>query len=82
MEGILIKYNRKNGDRIVHEFKGASGSMDAMKTKLFADSISSPEDDWEVVVIGSDSLSTVKRTHSRYFSGNDITASVSSQQFA
>ncbi|MEE8725485.1 MAG: hypothetical protein SOI15_05375 [Bifidobacterium crudilactis] len=75
MEGILIKYNRKSGDRIVQEFKGASGYLEAMRTKLFADSISYPQDNWEVVVIGSDSISTVERTHSRYFSGNDISGS-------
>ncbi len=82
MEGILIKYNRKNGDRIVHEYKGLNGYVEAMKTKLFADSIASPQNNWEVVVIGSDSISTVERTHSRYFSGKDITSTNSNLQFA
>jgi hypothetical protein len=82
MEGILIKYNRKNGERIVHEYKGPDGYSDAMNAKLFSDSIANPQDGWEVVVIGSDSLSTVERTHSRYFSGLDITGSQRMTQYA
>ncbi|MFT8592137.1 MAG: hypothetical protein ABF747_00785 [Bifidobacterium sp.] len=74
MEGILIKYNRKNGERIVHEFKGDDGYLEAMQTKTFLESISQPQADWEVVVIGSDSIATVERTHSRYFSGRDVTS--------
>lgn len=82
MEGILIKYNRKNGERIIREYKGPDGYSNAMKTKFFADSISNPQNDWEVVVIGSDSLSTVERTHSRYFSGRDVTDSQRMMDFA
>lgn len=33
-----------------------------------------PGEDWEVVSLDSDSLETVKETHSRYFTGKQVTA--------
>lgn len=78
MVGIMIRYNRRTGDRIVREYLGENGYKDAVRNRLFLRnaSISSSADDLETVVIGADSLATVKRTHSRYFSGRDITSAV------
>lgn len=73
MEGILIRYNRRSGDRVVIEYKGENGYMNAINSRQYLNSISHPQDGWEVVVIGSDSLKTVQATHSRYFSGQDVT---------
>jgi hypothetical protein len=78
MVGVMIRYNRKTGDRIVREFLGENGYKDAVRSKAFLRDASmlSPKNDWETVVIGADSLATVEHTHSRYFSGRDITDTV------
>ena len=38
-----------------------------------------PKGDWEIAVIGSDSLESVMHTHSRYFSGKDRTQELETQ---
>ncbi|KFI53742.1 hypothetical protein [Bifidobacterium biavatii] len=73
MVGVLIRYNRRNGDRVVKVFDGPNGYLDASRDRGFLRDMGKIGTDWEVAVIGSDSLETVKRTHSRYFSGHDRT---------
>lgn len=74
MVGVLIRYNRRTGDRIVRVFDGPTGYQDAVNDPGFRRDRGRTGTDWEVAVIGSDSLESVKHTHSRYFSGRDLTA--------
>lgn len=73
MAGVIIRYNRRTGDRVVKVYEGKHGYLDAFKDKAYRRDMTSADDDWEVALIGADSLETVKRTHSRYFSGKDRT---------
>ncbi len=69
----MIKYNRRTGDRIVKEFPGRLGHRDALKLRLQLERERESRD-WEVVSLNSDSLETVKMTHSRYFTGHVVGA--------
>ncbi|MBT1162946.1 hypothetical protein [Bifidobacterium sp. SO1] len=74
MVGVLIRYNRRNGDRFVKVFDKAD---DAMNDKGFRKYMGKPDPIWETAIIMSDSLESVKHTHSRYFSGVDRTQELS-----
>ncbi|AIY00724.1 hypothetical protein ART_1125 [Arthrobacter sp. PAMC 25486] len=71
MPGFVIEYNRVTGDRQVTEFLGLDGHRAALKFRLERER-NRPSEDWEVVSLNSDSLDTVHRTHSRYFTGRAI----------
>ncbi|KAA8827184.1 hypothetical protein [Bifidobacterium myosotis] len=73
MVGVMIRYNRANGDRCVRVFDGPDGYRNAIRDPAYLRDMGRPKGDWELVVIGSDSLDTVMHTHSRYFSGRDRT---------
>ena len=73
MPGYVIEYNRLTGDRKVIEFLGSSGHRDALLARLRIEK-ERPSQDWEIVSLNSDSLDTVKKTHSRYFTGKQVTA--------
>ena len=79
MVGVLIRYNRKNGDRIVHVFDGPHGYLDAIHDPAYLRDMGKPKGDWEIAVIGSDSLESVMHTHSMYFSGKDRTQEIETQ---
>lgn len=71
MSGFLIEYNRKSGDWRVTEFAGPEGHRLALLRRLELDQ-SRTDENWEYVSLNSDSLDTVKKTHSRYFEGREI----------
>lgn len=71
MSGFVIEYNRRSGDRRVTEFAGSEGHRQALLRRLELERERSNLD-WEIVSLNSDSLETVKKTHSRYFSGRAI----------
>ncbi|MFJ4170804.1 hypothetical protein ACIPY3_14950 [Paenarthrobacter sp. NPDC089714] len=73
MAGFVIKYNRRTGDRIVKEFPGRLGHREALKLRLELERERESRE-WEIVSLNSDSLETVKKTHSRYFTGHLIGA--------
>lgn len=73
MPGYVIEYNRITGDRLVTAFPGADGHKAALLERLRLEKLR-PSDDWEVVSLNSDSLETVQKTHSRYFTGKEIHA--------
>lgn len=73
MSGYVIEYNRLTGDRKVIEFQGAFGHRDALLARLRIEK-ERPSGDWEIVSLNSDSLETVKKTHSRYFTGKQVAA--------
>lgn len=73
MAGYVIKYNRVTGERIVREFPGRQGHRDALVLRLKLEK-ERENRDWEIVSLNSDSLETVQKTHSRYFTGHLIGA--------
>jgi hypothetical protein len=72
MPGYLVQYNRRTRDRLVTEFDGPDGHRRALDARLAAEG-ERDADEWEIVALISDSLSTIERTHSRYFEGREIT---------
>lgn len=70
MMGILIRYNRRTGDRVVKVFPNPD---DAVRDRGFRRDVGRCDPVWETVILLADSLETVEHTHSRYFSGEDRT---------
>lgn len=79
MVGVMIRYNRKTGDRWVKVYDGPDGYRTAIHDPRYLREMGKPKGDWELVVIGSDSLDSVEHTHSRYFSGKDRTKELAAQ---
>ena len=73
MPGFLIEYNRRTGDRRVREFPGKNGHREALHARFEAEE-RRPSNDWEVVSLNSGSLSAIRTTHSRYFSGQEVSS--------
>jgi len=75
MSGFVIDYNRRTGSCKVMEFEGRDGASKATqhRVKIEADN---QDPDREIVSIASNSLASVKRTHSRYFMRDDQSALV------
>jgi len=71
MAGFVIEYNRKSGAWRVTEFRGPQGHRQAFQRRLELEPLrASP--DWEIVSLNSDSLATIRRTHARYFEGQEL----------
>lgn len=66
MTAFLITYHRRTGAVAVTEFPGPEGGHQAMRERfrLEAERV---DPDIEIVSLNSDSLETIKQTHSRYF---------------
>lgn len=73
MQGYLIEYNRKTAVARVTEFTGPDGARRALQRRLELEAERS-DPDWEIVALTSDSIDTVRATHSRYFQGQVTTA--------
>ncbi|MGI6878571.1 hypothetical protein [Microbacterium sp. gxy059] len=73
MSGFVIEYDRRSGDRRVYEFAGPDGHRAALEHRFTLES-RHDGDGWEVVSLVSDSIETVKKTHSRYFRGRELVA--------
>ncbi|RAM37347.1 hypothetical protein [Arthrobacter globiformis] len=71
MPGFVIEYNRITGDHLVTEYSGADGHRAALLRRLELEKIR-PSAEWEIVSLNSDSLDTVRKTHSRYFTGHAV----------
>ena len=73
MPGFVIEYNRRSRDYRVTTFEGEQGHRDAfdLRLRLEADR---QDSNVEIVSLTSDSLDTVKKTHSRYFVGRELLA--------
>lgn len=74
MAGFTIQYNKRTQDRLVEVFEGATGHRAAMKRRLELEKTALGED-WEIVSINAASLSSIERTHSRYFHGREVSSS-------
>jgi hypothetical protein len=68
MAGFLVIYNRKSRDWSVQEFEGPDGHKSALLRRLELEH-NRTDADVEIASLNSDSLSTVMKTHSRYFEG-------------
>lgn len=66
MPGFVIEYNRRTGAANITEFAGADGHRAALRRRLELE-VDRHDDDIEIVSLASDSLETVRTTHSRYF---------------
>ncbi|BBX17709.1 hypothetical protein CRI77_10295 [Mycolicibacterium duvalii] len=71
MRGFVIQFNRRTGNRRVTEF---ATPHEAMEYRLQMDA-ERVDEDIEIVALISESLETVRRTHSRYFTGQELPAS-------
>lgn len=66
MPGFVIQYNRRTRANTVTSFTAPDGHREAFKERLRLER-ENQDPDVEIVSLGSDSLETVKKTHSRYF---------------
>lgn len=67
MESFVIEYNRATHDRRVTQFASREA---AVEYRIAREQLGSPE--IEVAVLLSQSLAALRRTHSRYFVGDEI----------
>jgi hypothetical protein len=68
MAGFVIQYNRRTKESEVTEFLEPNGHREAMRRRLELER-ERHDPEIEIVSLASDSLQTVRRTHSRYFEG-------------
>lgn len=66
MPGYVIEYDRLSGEAHVTAFEEAGGHRRALQYRLELES-QRKSDDIEIVSLVSDSIETVRKTHSRYF---------------
>jgi hypothetical protein len=70
MRGYVIQFNRRTGDRRVTEF---ATPHEAMEYRLQLE-VGRLDENIEIAALISDSLETLQRTHSRYFTGQELAA--------
>lgn len=70
MPGFLIEFNRRTRERRVREFVDHT---EAMQLRLQLEAARN-DNDVEIAALISPSLETLRRTHSRYFTGKELTA--------
>lgn len=70
MPGFVIEFNRTTRERVVHRFDDAS---EAMRYRLERERVRSNAD-IEIAALSASSIEALQRTHSRYFSGEELTA--------
>ena len=73
MAGFVIEYNRRTGQSRVTEFVGTDGHREALRRRLQLEK-SRESTEVEIVSLASDSIETVRRTHSRYFMSEHASA--------
>ena len=70
MTGFLIEYHRPSGDWSLQSFSGENGYRRAMEDSFMLERARRSEE-FEVAALASDSVETLKSTHSRYFRGTE-----------
>lgn len=68
MPGYVIEFNRRTRERRVHQFVD---HREAMRYRLQLEA-QREDEDVEIAALISDSLETLRRTHSRYFTGEEF----------
>jgi hypothetical protein len=71
MSGFVIQYHRPSRRWKVTEFPGREGVSNAVRFRIALED-ARDDRDWEIASLNSDSLDTIKRTHSRYFEGAEL----------
>lgn len=71
MTAVVIEYNRRSGDRRVYTFEGDSGPREALGLRFELEN-RHHEDGWEIVSLVSDSIESIRNSHSRYFEGREL----------
>jgi hypothetical protein len=71
MPGFVVEYNRKSRDWKVTSFPGPDGHRAAMRHRIELEQ-ARVDADMEIVSLNSDSFETVRKTHARYFEGNEL----------
>ncbi|PKQ25134.1 MAG: hypothetical protein CVT64_11435 [Actinobacteria bacterium HGW-Actinobacteria-4] len=66
MSSFVVIYDRRNGHSSVHEYSGPDSHRRAFAERLRLES-ENHDSEVEIVSLVSDSLESIKRTHSRYF---------------
>lgn len=66
MSSFVVIYDRRNGRSSVHEYHGPDAHRQAFAERLRLES-ENHDSEVEIVSLVSDSLDSIKRTHSRYF---------------
>lgn len=66
MPGFVIEYNRRTGVSTVTTFAEQGGNRQALAYRIERES-KRVDADVEIVSLVSDSIATIRRTHSRYF---------------
>ena len=74
MSSFVVEYNRKTRDWFVTSYPGTNGRKRAMAHRFELER-RRPTTDWEIVSLNSDSIDTIRKTHSRYFEGRELSAS-------
>ncbi|MFG1794173.1 hypothetical protein [Nocardia sp. NPDC049149] len=71
--GLLVLYQRHTGDHQLCEFDGPDGAREAVAERLRLER--DPRyavDNVEICALSSESLASIKVTHSRYFGGRQV----------
>ncbi|PPG02730.1 hypothetical protein C5E06_09765 [Pseudoclavibacter sp. RFBI5] len=66
MVGFLIEYNRRTGEGHLETFPGEDGPREAFERRLVLEE-QRRDTDVEIASLTSDSIETLRSTHSRYF---------------
>jgi hypothetical protein len=71
MPGFLVEYNRRSREWRVTEFLGPDGARESFlrRLELERDRI---DPDWEIASLNADSFETIRKTHARYFQGEEL----------
>ncbi|WP_433206856.1 hypothetical protein ACQP1G_20815 [Nocardia sp. CA-107356] len=73
MSGFLIIYKRQSGEYQIVEYDGEDGHRAALNQRLALESEGElTEMEFEIAALSSDSLESIKKTHSRYFHGKEV----------
>jgi hypothetical protein len=70
VRGYVIQFNRRTGDRRVTEFATPQEAIE-YRLQLEAERV---DESIEIAALISESLETLQRTHSRYFTGQEVEA--------
>jgi len=72
MSYFLLVYDRRAGRLLEAKSFSSKRSADALRERFALESEGKQEDNIEIVVLGAESLSALKRTHARYFSEDPL----------
>lgn len=69
MTGFVIEFNRRTRERRVTKFEGPDGHLQALRRRIELEATRT-DPNLEIASLTSDSLESVRHTHSRYFEGD------------